>query len=183
MMAEVFAEKEITLEELERQVSEQEEKELDTGKKMQLIIFKLGGEEYALNIDSIKEVVLTPGIARIPQTPDYIKGVANIRGTIIAIVDLNQKFKINNHQNEEIGNYTLVVESEDFKVGILVKEVPNTLTVGEKEIETNLSILQYSDLDGDCINGIVKKGERMIIIVDMVKMMQLDDFKRFNKAK
>lgn len=172
--------KELTLADLEREVSEHEEKVKDTGQKKQLIIFKLGDEEYALNIDQIKEVVLTPGIAKIPQTPSYIKGVANIRGTIIAIVDLNEKFKIGN-SDTEIGKFTLVVESDEFKIGILVKEVPNTLTVGEKEIETNLSMLQYSELDEECINGIVKQGDRMIIIVDMVKMMALDDFKKFQK--
>lgn len=172
--------KELTLADLEREVSEHEEKVKDTGQKKQLIIFKLGDEEYALNIDQIKEVVLTPGIAKIPQTPSYIKGVANIRGTIIAIVDLNEKFKIGN-SDTAIGKFTLVVESDEFKIGILVKEVPNTLTVGEKEIETNLSMLQYSELDEECINGIVKQGDRMIIIVDMVKMMALDDFKKFQK--
>lgn len=172
--------KEVTLEQLEKEVAEQQETEKDLGRKIQLIIFKLGGEEYALNIDQIKEVVLTPGIAQIPQTPDYIKGVANIRGTIIAIVDLNEKFKVG-EENDNIGRFTLVVESEEFKIGILVKEVPNTLTVGEKEIERNLSVLQYSDLDEECINGIVKKGDRMIIIVDMMKMMELDDLKRFKK--
>jgi purine-binding chemotaxis protein CheW len=171
---------ELTLADLEKEVSEQTEKNTDVGQKKQLIIFKLGSEEYALNIDQIKEVVLTPGIAKIPQTPSYVKGVANIRGTIIAIIDLNDKFKIGD-ENDTIGKFTLVVESEEFKVGILVKEVPNTLTVGEKEIETNLSILQYSDLDEECITGIVKKGDRMIIIVDMVKMMNLEDFNNFNK--
>ena len=181
-MADEIAEpKELTLADLERQVSDMQEKELNTGDKIQLIIFKLGSEEYALKIDQIKEVVLTPGIAKIPQTPSYVKGVANIRGTIIAIIDLNEKFMIE-ELNKGIGNYTLVVESEEFKVGILVKEVPNTLTVGEKEIERNLSILQYSDLDDECINGIVKKGDRMIIVVDMMKMMEIGDMKRFKKT-
>tara|TARA_B100000809_G_C15068664_1_gene505153 strand:- start:800 stop:1336 length:537 start_codon:yes stop_codon:yes gene_type:complete len=178
-MAEVET-KELTLADLEKEVSEQQEKEINTGTKHQLIVFKLGVEEYALNIEQIKEVVITPNIANIPQTPSYIKGVANIRGTIIAIVDLNDKFNIGGKEGE-IGKFTLVVESEEFKIGILVKEVPNTLTVWDKEIETNLSVLQYSDLDEECINGIVKKGDRMIIIVDMIKMMNLDDFKKFHK--
>ena len=92
-MAEVET-KELTLADLEKEVSEQQEKEINTGTKHQLIVFKLGTEEYALNIEQIKEVVITPNIANIPQTPSYIRGVANIRGTIIAIVDLNDKFNI-----------------------------------------------------------------------------------------
>ena len=65
-----------------------------------MIIFKLGKEEYALHIDQIKEVVLTPGIAKIPQTPDYIIGVANIRGNIISIVSLNTKFGLIGNEEE-----------------------------------------------------------------------------------
>lgn len=175
--------KELTVEEVKRQAS-LEQKQEEVGNLIQLIIFKLGGEEYALNIDQIKEVVLTPNIAKIPQTPNYVKGVANIRGNVIAIVDLEEKFNLINNNRESLrGNYTLVVESESFKIGILVKEVPNTLTVAEKNIDSSSSVLQYSNLDDECIRGIVKSGERMIILVDMIKMMEAEDFRKINELK
>jgi purine-binding chemotaxis protein CheW len=160
--------------------------EKDKGKMVQLIIFKLGNEEYALHIDQIKEVVLTPGIAKIPQTPDYIKGVANIRGNIIAIVDLEKKFNLTKETKdgqEKRGNYTLVVESESFKIGVLVMEVPNTLTVSEADIDNSSTVLQYSNLDQNCIKGIVKAGERMIIMVDMIKMMESEDLNKVARIK
>lgn len=171
--------KELTVEEVKKQAS-LEKKQEEIGSLVQLIIFKLGEEEYALNIDQIKEVVLTPGIAKIPQTPNYIKGLANIRGNVIAIVDLEKKFNLGENDTQK-GNYTLVVESESFKIGVLVKEVPNTLTVDEKDIDNSTSILQYSNLDQDCIRGIVKSGERMIILVDMIKMMEAEDLNKLNK--
>lgn len=167
--------KELTVEDVHRQANLQQRQE-DVGILVQLVIFKLGEEEYALNIDQIKEVVLTPGIAKIPQTPDYIKGVANIRGNVIAIVDLESKFNSGDLKNDsEKCKYTLVVESDSFKIGILVKEVPNTLTVSEKDIDNSSTVLQYSNLDQDCIRGIVKHGDRMIILVDMIKMMESED--------
>ncbi len=173
----VVAEKELTLEDVRKQ-ADSEKKEKDKGTLVQLIVFKLGKEEYALHIDQIKEVVLTPGIAKIPQTPEYIKGVANIRGNIIAIVDLEKKFGLlKSSEDEAISHYTLVVESEAFKIGILVKEVPNTLTVSETSIDHSSTVLQYSNLDQKCIKGIVKFGSRMIIMVDMIKMMEMEDFK------
>ncbi|UKN01601.1 chemotaxis protein CheW [Paracrocinitomix mangrovi] len=173
--------KELTVEEVRKQAA-LEKKQEEVGTLVQLIIFKLGEEEYALNIDQIKEVVLTPGIAKIPQTPDYIKGVANIRGNVIAIVDLERKFNLSDTAKlEEKGNYTLVVESDSFKIGILVKEVPNTLTVAEKDIDNSTTVLQYSNLDQDCIRGIVKSGERMIIMVDMIKMMEAEDLNKLTK--
>ncbi|MDT8411787.1 MAG: chemotaxis protein CheW [Vicingaceae bacterium] len=168
---------ELTLEDVKKQAA-LEVKEQDTGRLVQLIIFKLANEEYALHIDQIKEVVLTPSIAKIPQTPPYIKGVANIRGNIIAIVDLEYKFGLVNTNSEVNSQYTLVVESEHFKIGILVKEVPNTLTVKESDIDNTSTVLQYSNLDSNCIKGIVKSAERMIIMVDMIKMMESEELKK-----
>ena len=178
-----MADKELTLDDIRKQVSSHKAESM-RGARIQLIIFKLGGEEYALNIDQIKEVVLTPGIAKIPQTPGYVKGVANIRGSIIAIVDLEEKFGLQQENKQSIiGNYTLVVESEEFKIGVLVTEVPNTLSVYENDIDTSSSVIQYSNLKEDCIRGIVKSGDRMIILVDMIKMMDSEDLLKVTKIK
>lgn len=153
----------------------------DKGRAIQLIVFKLSSEEYALQIDQIKEVVLTPRIAKVPQTPNYLKGVANIRGNVIAIIDLEEKFGLS-HGEEELANssnYTLVIESEEYKVGVLVKEVPNTLTVFESEIDSSSSVIQFSSLNEDCIEGIVKIDDRMIIQVNMLELMRTDELKNY----
>ncbi len=140
----------------------------------QLIVFRQGTEEYGLHIDQIKEVVLTPNVTKMPQTPSYIKGVANIRGNIIAIVDLEEKFGIQKPETAEqntAGNYTLVVESEDFKIGILVKEVPNTLTVPESSIDETVNIVHDDLVEQNYIKGIVKLENRLIILIDIFKVM------------
>lgn len=173
-------EKELTLADV-REQAKNELRQKEVGRLVQLIIFKLGNEEYALHIDQIKEVVLTPGIAKIPQTPPYIIGVANIRGNIISIINLNIKFGLNNEDDKgKNSRYTLVVESESFKIGILVNEVPNTLVVPESDIDKTSTVLQYSNLDEDSVKGIVKSGDRMIILVDMIKMMEAESIR--NKA-
>src|SRR5688572_6581503 len=79
-----------------------------------LIVFRLGEEEFGIRIEQVKEVTITPEIARMPKTPDFIKGVANVRGDIIAIMDLEERFKIRRHvdalSTSLIGSYTLVIE-------------------------------------------------------------------------
>jgi purine-binding chemotaxis protein CheW len=156
-----------------RNEASKEQQKAEHSERVQLIIFKLGTEEYGLSIDQIKEVVLTPRIAKMPQTPDYIKGVANIRGNIIAIMDLEQKFGLNSSNTNDYNhsNYTLVVESDQFKVGILVKEVPNTLSISVNDIDTASSFVQYTTLDTDSVIGVVKSGDRMIIMIDMIKLI------------
>lgn len=163
----------LTIEDIKKEAALDVQKK-DIGKRMQLIIFKLGGEEYALSIDQIKEVVLTPRIAKMPQTPSYIKGVANIRGNIIAILDLEEKFGIEQSRDAALQNfhYTLVIESELYKAGFLVREVPNTLSILSSDIETSSSFIQSYSIDENCLQGVVKSGERLIILIDMIRLME-----------
>ena len=157
--------------------------EKGSGNRTLLVVFKLGGEEYGLPIDQIKEVVLTPRISKIPQTPSYVKGVANIRGNVISIIDLEERFGLNGQNGtssngeslEPNSNYTLVIESEEFKIGVLVKDVPNTLSITDSEIDSSSGLLKHSALDENAINGIVKAGDRMIIMIDILSMMNAGD--------
>lgn len=170
--------KEATISDIKKEAEAYTEKN-DKGERIQLIIFKLGKEEYAMNIDQIKEVVITPRIAKVPQTENYIKGVANIRGNIIAIMDLEERFGLVDkdliNEGVAIANYTLVVESDEFKVGVLVKEVPNTLSIVVSDIDSSSDIIRYSALEERCIKGIVKSGDRMIIMVDMFELLSIDE--------
>jgi purine-binding chemotaxis protein CheW len=145
--------------------------------RFQLIVFKLGTEEYGLHIDQIKEVVLTPGVTKLPQTPPYIKGVANIRGNIIAIVDLEQKFGLGSGitSSVEQGNYTLVIESDEVKLGVLVREVPNTLSVANSEVEDASNIIYDANAEQSYIKGIVKKDNRLIIMIDIFRTLSEKD--------
>jgi len=170
---------EYTIEDVKRDAGKEVAKR-EHSERMQLIIFKLGSEEYGLSIEQIKEVVLTPRIAKMPQTSEHIKGVANIRGNIIAIMDLEQKFGLVKNGLAEVNsnsNYTLVVESEEYKVGVLVKEVPNTLSINVSDIDTASNFVQYTSLDTNSVIGVVKSGERMIILIDMIKLIEAENIK------
>lgn len=153
-------------------VKEANEKVVDN-RKFQLVVFRLGDEEYGLHIDQIKEVVLTPNITRLPQTPNYVKGVANVRGNIIAIVDLEEKFGLQQRSENQPkkDNYTLVIESEEMKMGVLVKEVPNTLSVTMSQIEEAGNIVQDGQSDQSYIKGIVKLDHRLVIMIDIFKTL------------
>jgi purine-binding chemotaxis protein CheW len=149
---------------------------------MQIVVFKLGEEEYALPIDHIKEVVITPTITRMPQTPAFLKGVANIRGNVIAILDLEEKFGLRKQAStaERTNLYTLVIESEEYKMGILVRDVPNTLSISSASIEDSVFA---GDQQGDqlYITGIVKVDKRLIIMIDIFKVINDKDSQQILK--
>ncbi len=144
----------------------------DHDRTIQIVVFKLGQEEYGLHIDQIKEVVITPTITRMPQTPPYVKGVANIRGNVIAILDLEEKFDLAGsiQESSSKSHFTLVIESENYKMGILVREVPNTLSIPASSVEN--SVLT-GDLQSDqaYITGIVKLEKRLIIMIDIFRVI------------
>lgn len=162
------------------EVLEMEEKEVkDEGVKVQLIVFKLAGEEYALPIDQIKEIVATPRLSAVPQTPDYVVGIANIRGHVISIMDFEIKFGLKrlNGTKTSDKNFTLVIESEDYNIGVLVNEVPNTLSVMSSKIDHSSNIMQHSTLDETVIKGVVNLKDRMIILIDAHRMMEIGELK------
>lgn len=141
-------------------------------RNLQIVVFKLGEEDYGLPIEQIKEVVITPAITRMPQTPEFVRGVANIRGNVIAILDLEQKFSLRQKLQTSIadGRYTLVIESDEYKMGILVSDVPNTLTISSANIEGSVFTGdQQAELS--YITGIVKLEKRLIIMVDIFKII------------
>lgn len=139
---------------------------------VQIVVFRLGDEEYGLNIDQIKEVVITPSITRVPQKPSFIKGVSNIRGNIIAMLDLEEKFGLRKTIEEHAGsNFTLVIDSAEYKMGVLVKEVPNTLSIAESAIEEFALAGESSNPEQSYIKGIVKLDKRLIIMIDIFKVL------------
>ncbi len=147
--------------------------ELEDQDMQQLIVFRLASEYYAIHIDQIKEVVLTPAITKMPKTPEHIRGVANIRGNIIAIVDLALKFQAGQDESDKAGkgNYTLVVESEDMKAGVLVTDVPNTLNVPASVIEDAAGVLTDSRENESYIKGVVKSDDQLILLIDILSVL------------
>lgn len=143
--------------------------------RSQIVVFKLGGEEYAMMIDEIKEVVVTPNIAKIPLMPSYIKGVANVRGNILAVLDLEEKFGlIKEEKDKNKKNYILVVESDKYKMAILVQEVPNTLNILDSQIDNSPNVVIGEDGDKDFIKGLVRLDNRLIILLDIFSIVSKD---------
>ncbi|PIB34536.1 hypothetical protein BFP72_03475 [Reichenbachiella sp. 5M10] len=144
-----------------------------SGKDVQLIVFKMGGERYAIEIDRIKEVVHTPRISKIPHAPDFIKGVGNVRGSVMVVLDLGLKFGID--ESTETKQFILVIHNDEFKAGILVDEVPLAMKVPGDNIVSSSGLLRNTSLDETYIKGIIKTEQDMIIFIDIAELVQEDE--------
>jgi purine-binding chemotaxis protein CheW len=140
---------------------------------VQLIVFRLGDEDYGIRIEQVKEVTVTPEVARMPKTPPFIKGIANLRGDIIAILDLEERFRLRPVGRElPERSYTVAVEAADYTLGLVVREVPRPLTLPLSQIEPAPEFVQDVGSRDKYLEGIAKLPDgNIIIVLDMRKLL------------
>ncbi|MCS7027734.1 MAG: chemotaxis protein CheW [Bacteroidia bacterium] len=161
------------------QIRKKKEQTAEIERQVQLIVFKIEQQEYALPIHEVKEVVITPTITPVPFTPDYVLGVANIRGNIFAIIDLAVSFykkELDLTKYYEQKTYTLVLAHDEWQVGIIVNEVPNTLNVLESQIDLSPALVQDSQTKRNYIKGIVKLEDRIVLLLHNQAIINPKDF-------
>lgn len=164
-----------------------EEKQQKADNQRQFIVFKISEEEYAVPIEHVKEVTITPLISKIPKTPSFIKGVASIRGDVIAILDLEDRFKIqkglklpNKNANH---SYTMVMDAEDFSLGIITREMPYTLIMNDSQIEKAAYLIKRSKIQSEFIDGLGKIQGKLVILLNMQKLLNDEEIQFLTNVK
>ncbi len=154
-----------------------------TDREGKYLTFCLAGEEYGIGILKIKEIIGMMPITPVPRTPTYVKGVINLRGKVIPVIDLRLKFGM-----EEMG-YTertciIVVETRgqmgSVLVGIVVDSVSEVLNIRGSEIEEAPSF--GARLDTDYILGMAKVNGGIKILLDIDKVLEVDEIQMLEKA-
>jgi len=148
---------------------------------VQLIVFRLGDEDYGIRIEQVKEVTITPEVVKMPKTPPFIKGITNLRGDIIAVVDLEERFQLRpaGRPVPEF-SYTLAVEAPDYTLGLIVREVPRPITIPVSAIESAPEFVQDNGQRDKYLEGIAKlpNGQGVIIVLDMPKLLTPSEIMR-----
>ncbi len=135
---------------------------------MQLVSFRLAQEEYGIEITKIQEIILMGEITRVPQTPHYIKGLINLRSTVIPIVDLRLRFGMS---EEEVTDETriMVVNVVGKTIGIIVDAVSEVLRVNEEQIAPPPPTV--AGLGQEYLTGLVKFDSRLLIMLDIDQIL------------
>ena len=134
----------------------------------QYLTFQLGEELYGVDILRVQEIKGYTAVTRIPNTPGYIKGVLNLRGTIVPIVDLRSKF------NMEETKYTMftvivVVVVREKVVGLIVDAVSDVLNIGAQDIQEPPAFGQKIDIG--FLSWIGKAGDKLVAILDIDRLL------------
>ncbi|MCO7247791.1 MULTISPECIES: chemotaxis protein CheW [Halomonadaceae] len=138
----------------------------------EFLVFSLGDEEYAIDILKVQEIRGYENVTRIANAPDFIKGVTNLRGVIVPIVDLRIKFHL---ENVEYGGQTvvIVVNVADRIVGIVVDGVSDVMTLTPDQIKPAPEF--GVTLSSDFLSGLGSLDDRMLVIVDIDKLLTSEE--------
>ena len=132
---------------------------------MQIVVFKLGDEHFAVETDRVQSINDIMSITRVPKAPKYIKGLINLRGSIKSLVDLNLLLNVN-HENEQ--NNIIILTVEDEEIGILVDEVEEVLDIEEKNIQ---KLDKDADKTQPYLKGILNYEDKLLTIIDIDKIL------------
>lgn len=143
---------------------------------LQLVCFMFADEEYAVDITNVQEVIRIPKITHIPQMPDFTLGIINIRGNIIPVFDLRKKFGLHEKEADDQSKI-IIVNVNNSKICFLVDKILNNVKITTSSIVPTPNVKMK--IKRECIKGIGKFEDRMIIILDLFKLNEyiLEDIK------
>jgi len=155
-------------------MSQRDEVKEEEEEQLQLLTFQLGGEEYALNIMDIKEIIRPRETTEVPRTPDYIMGIFSLRGAIIPVFDVSLRLGL---PKSERGpqNRIVVVKSQEHLFGLHVDSVIQVLDIPLSRIEPPPEIL--GGVEGEFLRGIGRIEDRLIILLNLDRILKLDEIR------
>lgn len=145
--------------------------EVKSSEMKKFLVFRLSTEEYGIDIQKITTIIERDmSIARVPKTPDFIKGVINLRGEIIPIINLRKRFNLVEEADTE-ETRIIIIKLDEIVIGLIVDSVAEVIELGDDSIENITNIA--GDLSLDYINGVGKVGDRIITLLNLEKLVSL----------
>lgn len=152
-------------------------------KPTKFVTYKLDGENYALDIDQVREVLDYTAITKVPQMPDFVRGVINLRGSVVPVVDLRTKFGLPPTQrtvDTRILIVEIVVDQESTVLGALADAVKEVIELEPDQIDPPPQI--GTRLKTDFIRGVGKRDNEFIIILDVDRVFSSDELSAVQDA-
>ncbi|RQD58795.1 MAG: chemotaxis protein CheW [Desulfonatronovibrio sp. MSAO_Bac4] len=156
----------------------QNEVKVHNDELLQLVTFKVGSEEFGIEIFSVKEIIRMLNITKVPKAPDFVEGVVNLRGKVIPIIDMRKRFGMDS-LNHDKHTRIVVVEMENVMVGYVVDAVSEVLRIPSDTVEPPPSVV--AGIDAEYINGVGKLENRLLIMLDLNKLLKTEEKNSLNQ--
>ena len=145
----------------------------------QFLSFTLGSEEYGVDILRVQEIRSWEPVSRIPNVPHYEKGVVNLRGSIVPIIDLRERFDLGHSQYTPLTVVVVLqarIGEKSRVMGVVVDAVSDVIDVDKKSIQSSPNF--GTKVSTEFINGLVSINQRMVMLLDVDKLLKLDEIGR-----
>ncbi|GAB6162785.1 chemotaxis protein CheW [Desulfothermus naphthae] len=139
---------------------------------LQLVSFKLGDEEFGVDIMQVQEIIRMQNITSVPNAPEFVEGVINLRGRVIPIVDLRKRFGLEEKSHDK-ATRIIVVKVDDLTVGLIVDEVSEVLRIPVDTVEPPPPIV--AGVESEYIKGVGKLEDRLLILLDLSKTLSKEE--------
>lgn len=146
---------------------------------LQLVVFELSGEEFGVDIMQVSEIIPAPKITRIPQAPECVKGLINLRGKIIVVIDLNIRLGFSPKESDELSRI-IIVEVGDTVIGMLVNSVKEVMRLPSSSIEPTPEMIK-SKINAEYLKGVGKLEDRLLILLNLAKVLGEEEVDELNQ--
>ena len=148
-------------------------------KELHIVGFRIGRETFGVPIALVHEIVRVPEITAVPDSPGYVEGVINLRGKIVSVLDLRKRFGERQIVNTK-KNRILVSEVSGKMVGLIVDSASEVIKLPESDVQAAPSVFEDGELN--YVTGVGKLQGRLIILVDLSKILQKGELRRVGEA-
>lgn len=136
--------------------------------EIQLVAFKLGREEYSVSILQVQEIKRITEITRVPHTPDYIKGVINLRGSVLPVIDLKKRLNLPQQASTE-DTRIIIVKVDELSVGMIVDAVSEVMTINQENIDSPDVVV--GSVASNYLSGVGKLDNRLLILLNLEEII------------
>lgn len=143
------------------------------GELIQLVSFDLDQEEYGVDVLKVREIIRMPNVTRVPNTPHYVEGVINLRGKVVPIISMRKKFGLTEAETDK-QTRIMVMDVEGELRGFIVDAVSEVIRISGSEIQPSPTVVA-GGIDQECIGGVINRAERLLVLLDLEKMVSTDE--------
>src|SRR5690554_7567014 len=154
--------------------------EESVSKDTKVIVFQLKDEEYGVEIEQVRSIERVLHITRVPRTPDFVKGVINLRGVVTPIIDLRSRFGIE-EQDETDSTRVIIVTVNGMDVGLVVDAANDVIDIPAGTVEPPPEVV--GGLEADYIRGVAKLEKRLLILLNLDKVLNAQEFEEIQNLE
>jgi purine-binding chemotaxis protein CheW len=138
----------------------------------QLVVFELASELFGVDIGAVESIIKMQAITRVPQSPEFVEGVINLRGKVLPVIDLRLRFGLPAVEVTK-SNRIMVVSMDGSQVGMIVDGVSEVLSISDSDVEPPPAMA--TTVNSTFIIGIAKIDTRLVILLDLKKILSLEE--------